>query len=64
MLTNDEKYEQRLIVNAQRRLKTKLRNTFIHRGWHEIDCPAHSNQMRPESECNCIYEYVLSSLLK
>lgn len=30
--------------------------------WHEVDCPAHSNQMRPESECNCIFSHIEEEL--
>lgn len=41
---------------------------FIYRkAWHETSCPAHSNNMRPEKECNCIYDFIrneASSFLK
>ena len=26
---------------------------FMRKMWHANDCPAHSNNMRPESECSC-----------
>ncbi len=37
-------------------MKTSLEKINIeHYLWHEKDCPAHSNNMRPEDECNCVY---------
>ena len=44
----------------RRRIKTNL----IHNGWHETSCPAHSNNMGSESECDCLYSFVLESLKK
>lgn len=26
--------------------------------WHEIDCPAHSNKMGKESDCDCLLSFI------
>lgn len=33
------------------------------RWWHETSCPAHSNNMRPESECDCLLGAVNEDLV-
>lgn len=33
-----------------------------HKWWHELSCPAHSNQMQPEDECDCLYEAVMEDI--
>lgn len=25
--------------------------------WHEVSCPAHSNQMQSEDKCNCLFSF-------
>ena len=42
---------------------SKLSNKIDREAWHEANCPAHSNQMRPESECNCLFSYIKESVL-
>lgn len=44
-------------------LATK-RDKFIHAGWHEGNCPAHSSHMGIETACNCIFSFVLEEILK
>jgi hypothetical protein len=40
----------------------EINETWTHKGWHESDCPAHTNQMRPESECVCSFGVVYEIL--
>lgn len=35
----------------------RLKRRSTHKWWHEMSCPAHSINMRPESECNCLYGF-------
>jgi hypothetical protein len=42
--------------------ENKLLNKFIKEGWHEKQCPAHSNQMQKESDCVCLYGFVVELL--
>lgn len=39
-----------------------LLSEFVQKGWHEKDCPAHTNQMRSEKECTCLYGFVVELL--
>lgn len=48
--------------NEVKDVLVKLRNEFYLKGWHDIGCPAHSNQMMPEKECNCFYGFVHEKL--
>lgn len=41
-----------------------LKEKFLHNGWHEVDCPAHSRHMGNEEDCNCIFNYVVEELLQ
>ena len=34
-----------------------------HKAWHDPSCPAHTNHMRPESECNCVFS-VLDDIIR
>lgn len=43
-------------------LEQRLVEELSRRWWHEISCPAHSNQMRAESECDCLLGIVLADL--
>ena len=40
----------------------EVEEAVLQDGWHETDCPAHSNQMQKESECNCLYSFIRTAL--
>lgn len=38
--------------------KIEFDELHCHKAWHETTCPAHTNNMRPESECDCLYSFI------
>ena len=51
------------LTKALENARREFEKLVVHKAWHESSCPAHSNQMRPENECNCIYDFIQDEIV-
>lgn len=51
-----------LLELSKQETHKEIAEQFIHRGWHETNCPAHTNQMGKEEDCDCIFSFILELL--
>ena len=58
---NNHKKEKGVSMGIQQKID-KVLEEYIKEMWHEINCPAHSNQMGKEEDCNCLYSFVIEKL--
>ena len=51
-------------LSQQKKEFEKLAKGVLNQGWHEIGCPAHTDQMQAEKECDCLYGFMRRKLAK
>lgn len=54
--------ETKIRKEIKSQLIKEIEENVVREGWHEMNCPAHSNQMGKEKECNCLYGFLLTLL--